>query len=287
MDILAVGYLSIDTIRTPDHARRTPGGAALYAALGATWAGAETAIAAAIGDDFEADWLDAMAASGIDCAAIERRPGPTRRARLIHRQDGTRLSAHGEAWWERTAALSPPEPSLDGMRCCLGCPMPAPRLLRLLDQAHQAGIPVVADVSEAFAAQAPTALLALVPRLHAFAPSCEETRLLLPSLTDDEAAMALARLGPHVLQTRGADGAVAVAAGGAGLVRLPAPPVDPVVDPTGAGDATTGALSALLLRVPFIEAARAALAAGALAVSAVGPEAFGLGASRRATLVQA
>ena len=287
MDILAVGYLSIDTIRTPDHAHEGPGGAALYAALGAIWAGAETAIAAAIGDDFEADWLAAMAASGIACAAIERRPGPTRRAQLVHRQDGARLSAHGEAWWERTAALSPPEPSLDGLRCCIGCPMPAPRLHRLLDQAHQAGTPVVADMSEAFAAQAPAALLALVPRLHAFAPSREETRLLLPSLTDDEAALALARLGPHVLQTRGADGAVAVVSGGAGLVRLPAPHVGTVVDPTGAGDATTGALSALLLRMPFIEAARTALAAGALAVSAAGPSAFGPGATHRAALVQA
>ncbi len=287
MGVLAAGYLSIDTIRTPGGTQQAPGGAALYAALGARWAGAEAAIAAAIGADYPPGWLRAMASRGIACAAIERRPGPTRRAHLVHGPDGARQSAHGAAWWERTAALSPPERSLDGVACCIGCPMPASRLRRLLDQAHQAGVPVVADVSEAFAAQAPAALLALVPRLHAFAPSREESRLLLPSLTDDEAALALARLGPHVLQKRGAQGAVGAASGGAGLVRLPAPPVARVVDPTGAGDAVVGALAALLLQQPFIEAARAALAAGALAVSGVGPAAFGMEAERVAGLVEA
>lgn len=279
------GYLSVDTICTPEGTWEAPGGAALYAALGARWAGAEVAIAAAVGADYPSRWLDAMAARGIACSGVVRRPGPTRRARLTHGPDGARQSAHDAAWWERTAALSPPEWTLDGVGCCVGCPVPAPRLRQLLDQAHQAGVSVVADTSEAFAAQDPAALLALVPRLHAFAPSREETRLLLPGLTDDEAALALARLGPHVLQKRGADGAVAVASGGAGLVRLVAP-VAPVVDPTGAGDATVGALAALLLQLPFAKAAQAALGAGALAVSATGPAAFGM-ATRTAGLVRA
>jgi sugar/nucleoside kinase (ribokinase family) len=60
---------------------------------------------------------------------------------------------------------------------------------------------------------------------------------------------------------------------------LPAPPAE-VVDPTGAGDATVGALAAgLAFRRPFLDAARGALAVGAAAVSGLGPTSLGLGSS--------
>lgn len=149
--------------------------------------------------------------------------------------------------------------------------MPAVSLHELT---KQAGVPVIADAG-VFAEQEAEALLAIVPRLHVFAPSREETRLLLPGLDDDAAALALAQLGPHVLQKRGVEGAVAVEAGTGVLVRIAAPVVQCVCDPTGAGDATVGALAALMLKRPFLEAAEMALAAGARAVSAVGPAAFG------------
>jgi sugar/nucleoside kinase (ribokinase family) len=99
----------------------------------------------------------------------------------------------------------------------------------------------------------------------------------MPHLDDDEAAEALARLGPAVLQKRGAAGALAVEAGGGARHILPAPPVAKVVDPTGAGDAVVGALAArLALGEPFAKAAEAALSAGALAVSGIGPAGLGL-----------
>lgn len=271
--VLVVGYLSVDTVCSPSGTHQAPGGAALYAALGARWAGSPAAIAAAVGADYPSHWLEAMKACGIGCDAIQRRPGPTRRARLAHDASGARRSHHDGAWWERTAALAPDLPSLAGVGCVVACPMPAHQLRRVLDWAK--GVPVVADTSEAFAARNPAALLDLLPRLHAFAPSREETRLLMPGLGDDEAALALASQGVSVMQKRGADGAVCVSPG-QGLVRLPAPTVPRIVDPTGAGDAVVGALAALLTRLPFLEAARLALGAGALAVSGVGPAAFGM-----------
>lgn len=262
----------MDSIETPDGCHPClPGGAALYAALGARSAGAETSICAAVGEDYPEAWVQALGRCGIGSSGIERRPGPTRKACLVHTASGARRSRHDAAWWERTAALTPPAPSWNGVGICVACPMPAASLHRLV---KQAGVPVVADTG-VFAEQEAGALLALVPCLHVFAPSREETRLLLPGLDDDAAALALARFGPHVLQKRGTEGAVAVAAGTRVLVRIAAPVVPRVCDPTGAGDATVGALAALMLKRSFLEAAELALAAGARAVTATGPAAFG------------
>jgi sugar/nucleoside kinase (ribokinase family) len=142
--------------------------------------------------------------------------------------------------------------------------------------ARAAGARVVADTSEAFAAREPQALRALLPRLAVFAPSREETRLLLPGLDDDRAALALAAAGCMIMQKRGADGVVLVAGADAPQVRLPALAVD-VVDPTGAGDATVGALAAgLAAGLQFIDAASRALAVGAATVTGAGPSALGL-----------
>lgn len=262
----------MDSIETPDGCHPcVPGGAALYAALGARSTGAEASICAAVGEDYPEAWLQALGGCGIGLDGIERRPGPTRRAQLVHAATGARRSRHDAAWWERTAALTPPAPSWNGAGICVACPMPAASLRELTEQAD---VPVVADTG-VFAEQEAEALLALVPRLHVFAPSREETRLLLPGLDDDAAALALARLGSHALQKRGVDGAVAVVAGTGVLVRIAAPVVPHMSDPTGAGDATVGALAALMLKRPFLEAAEMALAAGAQAVTAIGPVAFG------------
>jgi sugar/nucleoside kinase (ribokinase family) len=271
-----VGYLSIDRIATPLLRRdNVPGGAALYAALGARAAGGDVALHAAAGEDFAQAWLDALGRMGIDLACVVRRPGRTRRARLVHAANGARLSDHDAEWWARTAALAPPLPAevAPGDVVVVG-PMPAAGAAGAI--AHAAGARVVADTSEAFAAREPQVLRALLPRLAVFAPSREETRLLLPGLDDDRAALALAAAGCMIMQKRGADGVVVVAGADAPLLRLPAPPVD-VVDRTGAGDATVGALAAgLAAGLQFADAARRALAVGAATVTGVGPSALGL-----------
>ncbi len=89
----------------------------------------------------------------------------------------------------------------------------------------------------------------------------------------DEAASAARRLsgrGPgHVLITLGADGAVWSDGPRAGSV--PAPPVEAVVDTTGAGDAVVGVLAAgLAAGLGFPEAVRAAVRAGSLSVGRAG-----------------
>ncbi len=277
--ILVIGYLSIDTCETPtmrdDH---VPGGAGLYAALAAARSGAEVALVAACGEDYPESWLSALQALGVDVSRVERRAGPTRRARLSYAQSGQRSSDHHtEAnWWERTQALRPPVPEhFTGVGAVVTCAMPADLLTSCIAKARGSDAPLVFDTSEAFARQEPSRLLGLLEAVDVIAASCEETRLLLPDLADDAAALRLAGTRRRVLQKRGARGALAVDGAAGAMLHLAAPAAE-IVDPTGAGDATVGALAALLAAgTDFMAASRAALLVGALTVSDIGPAALG------------
>ena len=282
--VLAAGYFSIDRIELPGSVHDTvPGGAALYAALGARFAGADAKIAATVGDDYPVAWMQALEALGIDTTLVTHGTAMTRRATLRHSQNGARISAHHHdaTWWERTRALAPRIPAeFEGVSALALGPMPI-ELLDTFVAAAQSRVPViVADTSAAFAAVDTQMLLAVLPRLSVFAPSCEETRLLFAGQSDDQAAYNLARYGVHMLQKRGADGALAVMAGGQHAVKIAAWPAQ-VCDPTGAGDATLGALAAYLaLGLPFPAAAQEALKAGAKTVSAIGPAGLGFVAGK-------
>jgi ribokinase len=272
--VIVVGYLSIDRIATASaQVDAAPGGAALYAALGARLAGAAVSLLACAGADWPQAWTEALAARGIDVAAVVRRPGPTRRARLDYAGDGFRRSAHHDeaSWWERTDALAPPDPPrADAADVIVAGPMRAARLRGVLDRAS--GARVVADTSEAFAWREAAALRALLSALAVFAPSREETRLLAPG---PEPARALAACGAVVVEKCGAEGLVVHRDADTPPVVVAAPTVV-VIDPTGAGDATVGALAAGLARgEDIVAAARSAVAVGARCVTAPGPSALG------------
>jgi sugar/nucleoside kinase (ribokinase family) len=278
--VRVVGYLSIDTLQVDDTmSERVPGGAALYAALGARHAGAAVSMEACVGDDYPAHWLRAVGALGIDVSRVQRRTGRTRTATLRYHDGGSRTSSHfrDALWWERTRELAPvAADDLSRADVVVACPMPIETLSTLMARAADAGVPVVADTSEAFVSESPELLMELVGRLAIFAPSREETRQLLPRHDDDAAAAWLAGLGAHILQKRGAQGARAIVGRAGQSASIPAPPAA-VVDPTGAGDATVGALAAhWSTNGDFLAAARAALTVGALATTGTGPAGLGL-----------
>jgi sugar/nucleoside kinase (ribokinase family) len=269
--VIVAGYLSMDRIVTETQTyARVPGGAALYAALGARVAGAEVAIVAAAGEDWPEAWTAALAARGIDVAAVERRGGETRRARLVYTAGEARHSAHhaDAAWWERTSALAPPRVEAGGDDVIVAAPMPAARLARLIDEVGEAR--VVADTSEAFAQAEGEAMRALLPRLCVFAPSVAE----VAHLAGGDASSLLALCGT-VVEKRGREGVI-VHRRGHGPVPIAAPAVV-TIDATGAGDATVGALGAGLVQgANVVEAARRAVMVGRACVSGAGPEALGL-----------
>jgi sugar/nucleoside kinase (ribokinase family) len=278
--VRVVGYLSIDTLQVEGTvSQRVPGGAALYAALGARLAGGDVSVEASVGDDYPPQWLPALDALGIDVSRVQQRTGLTRRATLRHHGDGRRTSSHfrDALWWERTRELAPVTAhDLSHTDIVVACPMPIDTLSTLMARAADAGVPVVADTSEAFVSGDPQWMMKLIGRLAIFAPSREETRQLLPKHDDDAAATCLAGRGVHILQKRGAQGAMAIAAHAVQGACIPAPPAA-VVDPTGAGDATVGALAThWSTNRDFLAAARAALAIGALATTGTGPAGLGL-----------
>ena len=277
--VAVAGYLSLDTIRCPGGTfADVVGGGALYAALGGVAMGGDVHLVARVGHDFPQRALEDLAALGIRLDALERVATPSRRSELIERDaspDSRRTTpAYGDAqWWERTNALAP-MPLDAPLDAYMVAAMPAAVARAHIRVARRHGALVVADTSEAFARTEPEALLRIAGEVDVFAPSREEVRWLL----DDDDASAHARLAaqtPIVVQKRGADGYWLSAHGGP-------PSSQPsratrVVDTTGAGDASVGALMVGLAQ-GLAPAAALELAAtiAARAVSAVGPAGLGL-----------
>jgi ribokinase len=274
-----VGYLSIDRIETGSAAGDdVPGGAALYAALGARATGAPVVLHATAGGDFRVEWLQQAAALGIDLSGVARQQYPSRRARLAYRADESRDNAHHaeDVWWERTHALAPTVPATFAAADAVALmAVPSAVATQTLALAASVGARVVMDTSAAFATRERDAVCANAAKAYVFAPSAEETRHLCPDRSDDDAAFALAALGCNVMHKRGAAGAFVVAARAATGLRLAAPPAN-LRDPTGAGDAVAGALAAgIAAGLDFVAAARAALQIGARCVGGWGPAALG------------
>ncbi len=273
--LAVVGYASIDEISGPGSTGLVEaiGGGAIYAALSAARLGVDVALHVSFGADFPAAWIERLAARGIDLSATRHVDNLTRRARLSYDSDEERQAgADRDAAWRRaTESLRPPLPDAAEHDAVLLCPMP----LDLVAQAVtflRGRTCIVADTSEIFAAAGPAALAAF-DGVDVFAPSLEEAHRLTGEAEEERAAAVLAARFPLVVLKRGRRGLLRLE-GSAKLAR----PVDIVaaIDPTGAGDATVGALAtALITESDPLRQLEVAVEAGRLAVSAQGPAALG------------
>ena len=284
--VTVAGFLSLDTITCPYGTfEGVPGGAALYAALGARAAGARVRLRAALCDDFPAVWLDALDAAGIDLGGLEPATGTTRRARLedrdaCHERATRRASPHHRdpQWWARTRDLAP-APCPHPADVVVATAMPVECLLRHIETARTLGARIVADTSEGIAAAQGQALLAALPRLDLFAPSREEVHLLFPGVDDEAAQRALDARCPQVVQKRGPEG-MWWSSAGRPVYREPSHARE-IADSTGAGDAAVGALAAGLARgLQATDLLREASLISAHAARMVGPLGLGLDLER-------
>lgn len=282
--VIVVGSVNLDLVlrvpRLPRPGETVTGGTLAFyhggkganQAVAAARAGAAVYLAGAVGADDGQAALAALAAEGVDTAAVARLPGlPTGHAAIIVDDAGENLIAVAPG--ANTAVTS------GHVSACLGAlaltsadvlvlsfELPDPPLLAAAVAASQAGALLV--VNPAPARECDPALL----QGAVLTPNSRELAALLGRLRPADpgaAAVALAhRTAGPVIATLGPDGALL--ADGGSVTHFPAPPVT-VRDTTGAGDTLTGVLAATLAAGAGLPVAlRRAVAAASLAVTRAG-----------------
>lgn len=234
-----------ETVLGSDYAL-IPGGKGANQALAARRAGAEVRMVGAIGDDdIGKVALDELAPAGVDLGAVARRRGTTgvaiitvdeRGENAIVVSPGANATVH--AGQIPSGALSERDTLL------LQLEVPQQQVFAAARLARAGGARVVLSVAP-FAPFTPEQL-ADVDIVVVNEHEAEDFARHL-GLSGGDAGATVAALAGHlgrtVIATLGPEGAVA--AGGEGIVRVPALKVTPV-DTTGAGDTFAGVLAALL-----------------------------------------
>ncbi|MBD1206194.1 MAG: sugar kinase [Rhodobacteraceae bacterium] len=244
--------------------------------------GARAVFAGAVGTDaFGQVVLERLVADGVSDAMIRRVALPTGTAHVSYNSDGSRdfvfnmapsAAAHFPKGREAVEGfLSAGVQVLHVSGSALGDPEIRAAIAEVCEALHGAGVAISIDPNIRTELMTDAGYLAVVRRLIGMAdyvlPSDADADLLWPGVAFADWAAALPA--QVVALKRGDKGAVA-RAGGA-VIDLPAVRVE-VVDPTGAGDCFCGTFVTLLAGgMDLSGALRRAVAAGALAVTALGP----------------
>lgn len=283
--VIVVGSINRDHLIRVEHApapgetiladgmRRQPGGKGANQAVAAARLGARVSMVGGVGDDPDgAELVAALAAEGVDTAAVVVTDEPTGLALVTVQADG-----------ENSITVVP------GANFALDPDRVADTVARLAGAGDV--VVVQAELSPATMAAAVRAAASVSARcvlnLAPYRPvdddvlaACDpivvnesEAASLTGVRSADAAAMvtAVRRSAPSAVVTLGARGAAWSDTVGQGVV--PAAPVDRVVDTTGAGDAFVGALAAAIADGATLrEATELGVRAGSFAVGAPGAQ---------------
>jgi len=239
------------------------GGKGANQALAACRAGAEVALAGAVGDDsFAAAALDPLRGAGVDTRLVRHVEQPTGCAAIMVSHSGENMIAVASGANTRVRADQVPDELLGrGTILVVQMEVPPGETIALIRRARACGGSSLLN----FAPALPIDLDVLCDIDFVVANEAEAA-----ALGGDSASIAR-RLRRGLVVTRGALGATAHLAGGA-VLAVPALPIAPV-DTTGAGDTFVGVLAAGLdLGTPLETALRRASAAAGLACLARGAQ---------------
>lgn len=258
-DLVVLGNLLVDDMVFPDGRTRMaePGGATLYAALGASLWGVPTGVATVRGDDYPAAALEALAARGVDLSGARPFGAPGVRTWLLY--EGTRRQVIHRLDRPSHADVSPTSTTIPAAwrkaRAFHLAPMPFDRQCELVDDLSRIeGAVVSLDPYRLLTSESVGDWRDVCSRVDALFLSedemevgdREEPRPALRSLAGGRLRF--------VLFKRGARGGILYDARGDRFLEW-APRSAAVVDPTGAGDAFAAGFLAGWLRDEALEPA--------------------------------
>ena len=237
-NILVVGSLAYDDVRTPEASRdNVLGGAASYFSMAAALYG-NVRLVGVVGDDFREDDIRRLRRRGIDTAGIERRKGRSFRwsgtydfvtdaAETVN----TDLGVFGD-WQPRI-----PDEFADSEFVFLANIDPRIQL-STLEQMRRPKV-VALDTMNYWIEHNRDDLIRVMRKVDVVSINEGEARQLCQTFKIVKAAREILALGPRVLVVkRGEDGAALFTREGS--FWAPAYPLEDTVDPTGAGDSFAG-----------------------------------------------
>lgn len=284
-DFVVAGNLLVDDLVFADGRTRMgqPGGAVLYATLGALLWGARVGCLSVLGDDYPGDALFELERRGADLSGLRTSGRPSLRTWLLYegrvRHVVHRLNAPAHA--EVSPTWSDVPASWRAARLFHLAPVPVVMQRAFADDAAAAGATVSVDPHHLLDSEGLPDGRALAAAAHFFWPS--EDELLVPEAQIDPPAFlrALASGRSHgIAFKRGLKGGLYFDAR-SGITHAWTSRATQVVDPTGAGDAfAAGFLTAWLEGRPVEAALARAVVTASFAIEAWGHE--GLLAATRA-----
>ncbi|HOE12777.1 MAG TPA: PfkB family carbohydrate kinase [bacterium] len=259
-DLVIVGSVALDSIRTPHGERsRVLGGAATYSAVAASLL-CKPGIVAVIGKDFPEEHRIFLEQRGIDLEGLDRKAGET-----FHwkgRYEGDMNAAITEDTQLGVfAEFSPtiPESYREADYLFLGNIHPQLQL-DVLDQ-MKPGVFAAADTMNLWINTTHDLLQKVIRRVHLMLLNDAEARAVSGRYNLLNAAEEIRRMGPSIVVIKkGEHGAMVFSERGISLI--PAVPLSTAKDPTGAGDTFAGGMIGYLAR--FGIGNRAQLAGAAL-----------------------
>jgi sugar/nucleoside kinase (ribokinase family) len=251
--------------------------------------GLRTALAGLVGDDqFGAFMLEAVAACGVDVDGVDVDPGLRTGLTVVLARPGDRailtfpgtIAAMSAERVDAALLAHARHVHISSFYLQTGLAAGLPALLRA---ARAGGATTSVDPNWDPSGGWDGGLRALLGEVDVLVPNEVEACRIAAVADVEAAAGALAAAGPLVAVKRGADGALAVPAGGGAVVRVQPPRgLVETVDAVGAGDTfDAGLLAGLLAGEPLEDALALACACGALSLRAAG------GTSAQPTLEEA
>lgn len=244
MNLLVVGSVAIDTVRTPfGAAEDVLGGSAVYSSFAAAHF-CPVRLVGVVGGDFPEAFREALQERGIDLEGLEVTSGKT--FRWTGRYEGGMAEAETlEVQLNALENFSPrvPESFRDSEFVFLGNGPPATQM-SVLEQ-MEGPLFVLADTMNLWIETEREAFLELLKRVDGVVLNDAEARQLSGLANLVAASHWIRERGPrYCLIKKGEHGSVL--SGAEGLFVLPAYPTDELKDPTGAGDSFAGGLMGYL-----------------------------------------